>query len=76
MAMATRELQDGQEGYVVSMLWLQRVWARASEDVRRLGPPVKTALDGEIGPVDNSDLLDLGKSSTLRHWAKLMFRQT
>jgi ubiquitin carboxyl-terminal hydrolase 4/11/15 len=51
-----RPLQDKQKGYVVSYKWLNRVIARGS--VRRTGERFdKSATEGEIGPVDNSDLV-------------------
>jgi ubiquitin carboxyl-terminal hydrolase 4/11 len=51
-----RPLQDKQKGYVVSAKWLSRVLARSS--VRPGGETFdKSATEGEIGPVDNSDLV-------------------
>ena len=51
-----RPLQDKQRGYVVSSKWLSRVLARSS--VRPGGEKFdKSATEGEIGPVDNSDIV-------------------
>ncbi|KAL2863429.1 putative ubiquitin-specific protease UBP12 [Aspergillus lucknowensis] len=47
-------LQEGQKGYVISMSWLKRVLARSSTHADKAD---KGALEGEIGPVDNSDLV-------------------
>ncbi|KAL4791548.1 hypothetical protein BDV19DRAFT_370365 [Aspergillus venezuelensis] len=47
-------LQEGQKGYVVSMSWLKRVLARSSTHADKMD---KDALEGEIGQVDNSDLV-------------------
>ncbi|KAL4933316.1 putative ubiquitin-specific protease UBP12 [Aspergillus undulatus] len=47
-------LKEGQKGYVVSMSWLKRVLARSSTHADKMD---KTALEGEIGQVDNSDLV-------------------
>jgi ubiquitin carboxyl-terminal hydrolase 4/11/15 len=51
-----RPLQDKQRGYVVSYKWLNRVIARSSirPGSERFD---KSATEGEIGPVDNSDLV-------------------
>ena len=51
-----RPLQDKQKGYVVSYKWLSRVLARSS--IRPGSDNFdKSATEGEIGPVDNSDLV-------------------
>ncbi|KAL4875074.1 hypothetical protein BJY04DRAFT_211562 [Aspergillus karnatakaensis] len=47
-------MQDGQKGYIVSSSWLKRVLARSSTHADKID---KTAAEGEIGPVDNSDLV-------------------
>ncbi|KAL4920100.1 hypothetical protein BDW62DRAFT_177609 [Aspergillus aurantiobrunneus] len=47
-------LQEGQKGYVVSMSWLKRVLARSSTHTENID---KSAAEGEIGPVDNSDIV-------------------
>ena len=50
-----RPLQDKQKGYVVSSKWLSRVLARSS--INPVGEKFdKSATEGEIGPVDNSDI--------------------
>ncbi|KAF2100362.1 UCH-domain-containing protein [Rhizodiscina lignyota] len=46
--------QDGDVGYLVANKWLQRVLARTSS------PPAdvdKDALEGEVGPIDNSSIM-------------------
>jgi ubiquitin carboxyl-terminal hydrolase 4/11/15 len=50
---------DGQVGYVVSRTWLGRVVAR-SKYSEEMGPFDKACLEGEIGPVDNADIIDAG----------------
>ncbi|THC95400.1 hypothetical protein EYZ11_005124 [Aspergillus tanneri] len=47
-------LKEKQKGYVVSMSWLKRVLARSSTYPDLTD---KTAMEGEVGPVDNSDLV-------------------
>ncbi|KAE8147670.1 hypothetical protein BDV25DRAFT_159842 [Aspergillus avenaceus] len=47
-------LKEGQKGYVVSMAWLKRVLSRSSTHADKTD---KTAAEGEVGPVDNSDLV-------------------
>ncbi|KAI9768007.1 MAG: Ubiquitin carboxyl-terminal hydrolase 15 [Geoglossum simile] len=51
-----RPLQDGQKGFVISMKWLQRVLARSSSKLKD-DKADKEATEGEIGQVDNSDLV-------------------
>lgn len=53
--MCNSELQEGQKGYVVSMKWLARVLSRSSdpEEAKKYG---KEAMEGPVGPVDNSSL--------------------
>ena len=46
-------LQEHQKGYLVSFSWLKRVLSRSSTHADKAD---KTAMEGEIGPVDNSDL--------------------
>ena len=58
MAMTGSDLQDGQEGYIVSEAWLERVFARTSEGKNRPQEYSKEATQGPIGPVDNSGLVD------------------
>ncbi|KAB8079304.1 hypothetical protein BDV29DRAFT_164785 [Aspergillus leporis] len=47
-------LKERQKGYVVSMAWLKRVLSRSSTHADKTD---KTAAEGEVGPVDNSDLI-------------------
>jgi ubiquitin carboxyl-terminal hydrolase 4/11 len=54
-ALAQKPLQDKQKGYAVSVKWLNRVRARSSLRTE-IGKMDKSATEGEIGPVDNSDL--------------------
>jgi ubiquitin carboxyl-terminal hydrolase 4/11/15 len=58
MALTAKPLSDGQEGYVISERWLARVFARTSDNKNKPELFDKTALEGEIGPVDNSDVVD------------------
>lgn len=51
--MIKAQIIDGTKGYCVSGKWLSRVLARSSEPVPGID---KSALDGEIGPVDNVDI--------------------
>ena len=46
----------GEKGYLVSMKWLSRVMARSS-DPQFAEKVDKSAAEGEIGPVDNSDMM-------------------
>jgi ubiquitin carboxyl-terminal hydrolase 4/11/15 len=54
-----RRLKDNQEGYVISEKWLERVFARTSENKNNPEQFDKAATEGEIGPIDNSDLVAL-----------------
>lgn len=47
-------LKEKQKGYVLSMSWLKRVLARSSTHGDQAD---KTAKEGDIGPVDNSDIV-------------------
>jgi ubiquitin carboxyl-terminal hydrolase 4/11/15 len=58
MAIHSQPLNDGQEGYVISERWLARVFARTSENKNNPEQFDKAAVEGDIGPVDNSDLID------------------
>ena len=53
--LSLKALQDKQKGYIVSTKWLNRVLARSSQGVEG-GLFEKSATEGPIGPVDNSDL--------------------
>lgn len=48
--------EDKQKGYVLSYNWLNRVLARSSKE-RVLKPIDKKFAEGDIGPVDNSDII-------------------
>lgn len=52
---------DKEKGYVVSSRWLERVQARGSNP-----PPGirKSAMEGDIGPLDNSDIAMVGEDSS------------
>lgn len=50
--------QDGDVGFLVASKWLMRVMARTSSPPDGLD---KEALEGEIGPVDNSSILQPGE---------------
>ncbi|EDU42662.1 ubiquitin carboxyl-terminal hydrolase 19 [Pyrenophora tritici-repentis Pt-1C-BFP] len=56
--MSSSPLVDGQEGYIISERWLERVWARTSENVTRPQDFSKEATQGPVGPVDNTHLVD------------------
>ncbi|KAF2180805.1 cysteine proteinase [Zopfia rhizophila CBS 207.26] len=58
MAIHNRPLSGGQEGYVISEKWLERVFARTSDNIANPEQFDKAATEGEIGPVDNSNLVD------------------
>jgi ubiquitin carboxyl-terminal hydrolase 4/11/15 len=58
MTMMQHPLQERQEGYIISEKWLERVWARTSENSGRPQDFSKEATQGPIGPVDNSGLVD------------------
>lgn len=58
MVMMQAPLREGQEGYIISEKWLERVWARTSENSGRPQEFSKEATQGPIGPVDNSGLVD------------------
>jgi ubiquitin carboxyl-terminal hydrolase 4/11 len=54
-ALAQKPLKDKQKGYAVSVRWLNRVRSRSSMRAEIVKMD-KSATEGEIGPVDNSDL--------------------
>jgi ubiquitin carboxyl-terminal hydrolase 4/11/15 len=58
MTMMGGEPKEQQEGYIISEKWLERVWARTSENVSRPQDFSKDATQGPIGPVDNTELVD------------------
>jgi len=58
-------LDEGTRGYIVSTKWLGRVLARSTE-LQSSGDFPKEAREGDIGPVDNSDIVPEGAfTSTL-----------
>jgi len=58
MGMMQAPLKERQEGYIISERWLERVWARTSENSGRPQEFSKEATQGPIGPVDNAGLVD------------------
>ncbi|KAI9840768.1 MAG: CSN-associated deubiquitinating enzyme Ubp12, partial [Thelocarpon superellum] len=58
-ALSLKAPQDGQKGYLVATKWLERVKSRASGS-RTGGKIDKDAIDGGIGPVDNTELVAPG----------------
>ena len=48
-------MRDKQKGYVISERWLTRVLARGTDALQK-GKLAKDAMEGEIGPVDNTGL--------------------
>lgn len=56
MQMAQKPVQHGERGNVVSARWLERVLSRTSEN-QNSTEYSKTAREGDIGPVDNSDIV-------------------
>jgi ubiquitin carboxyl-terminal hydrolase 4/11 len=48
---------EGQTGYLISAAWLGRVLSRSS-DAENYGPFEKSAMEGDIGPVDNSSIVE------------------
>lgn len=62
MAASQADPRDGNIGYAVSMAWLNRVLARSSSS-KDHGPYDKSVLEGEIGHIDNSDILLSSESS-------------
>ncbi|PVI05610.1 UCH-domain-containing protein [Periconia macrospinosa] len=58
LALSRKPLKDGQVGYIVSHSWLERVWARTPQYADKQREFSKSATEGAIGPVDNSNLVD------------------
>lgn len=52
-AESERQLNEGDKTYLVSKKWLERVTSRSSESNAKS----KESLEGEIGPIDNSDIV-------------------
>ena len=57
--MSNRQIDEGSRGVVVSNIWLQRVLARSTEGLRNNQYP-KEAREGNVGPLDNSDIVPKG----------------
>jgi ubiquitin carboxyl-terminal hydrolase 4/11 len=55
--------EEGYPGYIVSKVWLGRVISR-TKFKDEMGPFDKSALEGDIGSVDNSDIILDGKLLT------------
>lgn len=55
-SLSMQPLQEKQKGYVVSSAWLRRVLSRSSKGIPREKAD-KSSSEGDIGPVDNSDLV-------------------
>lgn len=53
LAMA-QPLKENQKGYLLSMSWMKRVLSRSSTHGDKAD---KTATEGDVGPVDNSDVV-------------------
>lgn len=51
---AAQPLKENQKGYVVSMSWLKKVYARSTNYTEKAGG---SAAEEEIGPLDNSDIV-------------------
>jgi ubiquitin carboxyl-terminal hydrolase 4/11/15 len=66
LAISRKGLQDRQVGYVVSQKWLERVWARTPQYAGKQREFSKSATEGDIGPIDNSDLVDTGTGTMLQ----------
>ncbi|CAI6337619.1 unnamed protein product [Periconia digitata] len=58
LALSRKQLKDGQVGYIVSHSWLERVWARTPQYADKQREFSKSASEGEIGPVDNYNLVE------------------
>ncbi|ORY02564.1 hypothetical protein BCR34DRAFT_605535 [Clohesyomyces aquaticus] len=58
LALCQKDLFEGQEGYVVPNKWLERVFARTSENINKPGEFTKGALEGPIGPVPTISVVD------------------
>ncbi|KAF2732115.1 UCH-domain-containing protein [Polyplosphaeria fusca] len=58
LALAHKPIGDGQEGYIISEKWLERVFSRTTENILKPDQFNKEAIQGEIGPVDSSNLVD------------------
>lgn len=49
---------EGLAGYLISTTWLSRVTSRSPKYSKEMGPFEKGVDEGEIGPIDNSSIVD------------------
>jgi ubiquitin carboxyl-terminal hydrolase 4/11 len=59
LMLLAKDIDDGSEGYVISTKWLARVLSRTSDGLRDHSYE-KEAREGEIGPIDNDDIVPEG----------------
>lgn len=57
--LAAKQLDEGDRGVVVSSKWLARVQSRTPEGLKN-GEYPKDAREGDVGPLDNSDIVPEG----------------
>ena len=55
MELANEPMKEGQIGYIISRKWLSRVQSRGSDALGK-GKSNKAALEGDVGPVDNTGI--------------------
>ena len=55
----TSSIEKGEKGYLISQRWLCKILARAPSTAKETEYP-KEALEGDIGPIDNVDLVNAG----------------
>lgn len=69
MDFVQRPIAEFQKGYLVSSKWLNRVLARSNDKTYLANKTIaKDATEGEIGPIDNSDLvLDAPQLKGIKH---------
>lgn len=61
---AAQPLEENQKGYVVSMSWMKKVFARSTNYTDKAD---ESATKGDIGPLDNSDIvLDIDESAVVQ----------
>ncbi len=58
-SISSQPLKDGQIGFIVASQWLTKVLSRSSDGIQD-GKYDKSSREGEIGPVDNSQLVAEG----------------
>ena len=56
LELVSTSLVAGEKGYLVSSTWVDKIFARASQTATSRDYS-KEALEGEIGPVDNTDIV-------------------